>query len=66
MLQLVKQIHYFATMEKLEVAPEKAFFMLLNVKCLGHEIGFETIENNSFQNGIKSKKLLLYSISNVT
>ena len=34
MFQLIEQLHIISTKNKL--APEKSFFMLLNVKCLGH------------------------------
>ena len=39
MLELIKELHKIATKENLKLAPEKSFYMLLEVKFLGHEIG---------------------------
>ena len=42
MFQLIEQLHIISTKHNLELAPEKSFFMLLNVQFLGHEIGYNT------------------------
>ena len=42
MLQLIKQLRDIAKKENLSSAIEKSFFMLLTVKYLGNEIGFNT------------------------
>ena len=44
MFQLIEQLHIFNTKNNLKLAPEKSFFMLLKVKFLGHEIGYNTIK----------------------
>ena len=44
MLQLIEQLHIISTKNNLKLAPEKSFFMLLKVKFLGHEIGYNTIK----------------------
>ena len=44
MFELIKELHKVATKEKLKLAPEKSFYMLLEVKFLGHEIGNNTIK----------------------
>ena len=44
MFQLIEQLHLISTKHNLELAPEKSFFMLLKVKFLGHEIGYNTIK----------------------
>ena len=44
MFQLIEQLHIISTKTNLKLAPEKSFFMLPNVKFLGHEIGYNTIE----------------------
>ena len=44
MFQLIEQLHIFSTKKNLKLAPEKSFFMLLKVKFLGHEIGYNTIK----------------------
>ena len=44
MFQLIKQLHIISTKNNLKLAPEKSFFMLLKVKFLGHEIGYNTIK----------------------
>ena len=44
MFELIKELHKIATKENLKLAPEKSFYMLLNVKFLGHEIGNNTIK----------------------
>ena len=40
MFQLIEQLHIISTKNKHKLAPEKSFFMLLKVKFLGHEIGY--------------------------
>ena len=40
---LIEQ-HFISTKDNLKLAPEKSFFMLLKVKFLGHEIGYNTIK----------------------
>ena len=44
MFQLIEQLHIIGTKNNLKLAPEKTFFMLLKVKFLGHEIGYNTIK----------------------
>ena len=44
MFQLIEQLHIISTKNNLKLAPEKAFFMLLKVKFLGHEIGYNTVK----------------------
>ena len=44
MFQLIKQLHIISTKNNLKFALEKSFFMLLKVKFLGHEIGYNTIK----------------------
>ena len=44
MFQLREQLHINSTKNNLKLAPEKSFFMLLKVKFLGHEIGYNTIK----------------------
>ena len=44
MFQLIEQLHIISTKNYLNLAPEKFFFMLLRVKFLGHEIGYNTIK----------------------
>ena len=45
MFQLIEQLHLISTNHNLKLAPEKSFFMLLKVKFLGHEIGYNTIKH---------------------
>ena len=42
MFQLIEQLHIISTKNNLKLAPEKSFFMLLKVKFLGQEIGYNT------------------------
>ena len=44
MFHLIEQLHCIRTKHNLKLAPEKSFFMLLKVKFLGHEIGYNTIK----------------------
>ena len=44
MFELIKELHKIATKEKLKLAPEKSFYMLLKVKFIGHEIENNTIK----------------------
>ena len=44
MFELIKELHKIATKENLKLAPKKSFYMLLEVKFLGHEIGNNTIK----------------------
>ena len=44
MFQLIEQLHIISTKNNFKLAPEKSFFMLLKVKFLGHEIGYNTIK----------------------
>ena len=44
MFQPLEQLHFISTENNLELVPEKSFFMLLKVKLLGHEIGYNTIK----------------------
>ena len=54
MFKLIEQLHLISTKHNLKLAPEKSVFMLLKVKLLGHEIGFNAIKNNH-------SKLLLFT-----
>ena len=42
MFQLIEQLHIISTKNNLKLAPEKFFFMMVKVKFLGHEIGYNT------------------------
>ena len=44
LFQFIEQLHVISTKHNLKLAPEKSFFMLLKVKFLGHEIGYNTIQ----------------------
>ena len=44
MFQLIEHLHMISTKNNLQRAPEKSFFMLLKVKLLGHETGYNTIK----------------------
>ena len=44
MFQFIEQLHIISTKNNLKLAPEKSLFMLLKVKILGHEIGYNTIK----------------------
>ena len=44
MFQLIEQLHIINTKHTLKLLPEKSFFMLLKVKFLRHEIGYNTIK----------------------
>ena len=44
MFQLIEQLHIISTKNNYKLAPEKSFFMLLKVKFLGYEIGYNTIK----------------------
>ena len=55
MFQLIEQIHIFSTTNNLKLAPEKLFFMLLKVKFLGHEIGYNTIKPIHSKIAVKHK-----------
>ena len=44
MFQFIEQLDIISTKNNLKLAPEKSFFMLLKVKFLGHEIGYNTIK----------------------
>ena len=44
MFQLIEQLHIISTKNNLKLAPEISIFMLLKVKFLGHEIGYNTIK----------------------
>ena len=39
MFQLIELLHIISTKNNRKLAPEKSFFMLLEVKLPGHEIG---------------------------
>ena len=45
MFQLEEQLHIISTKNNFKLAPEKSFSMLLKVKFLGHEIGYNTIKS---------------------
>ena len=42
MFQLAEQLHFISTKNNFLFASEKSIFMLLQVKVLGHEIGYKT------------------------
>ena len=42
LFQLIEQLYIISTKNNLKLAPEKSFFMLLKVKFLGHENGYNT------------------------
>ena len=44
MFQLIEHLHIISTKNNLKLAPEKSFSMLLKVKFLRHEIGYNTIK----------------------
>ena len=44
LFQLIEQLHIISTKNNLKLAPQKSFFMLLKVKFLGQEIGYNTIK----------------------
>ena len=46
MFHFIEQLHLISTKHNLKLAPEKSFFMLLKVKFLGHQIGYNTIKPN--------------------
>ena len=50
MFQLIEQLHNISTKNNLKLAPEKPFFMLLKVKFLGLEIGYQYHQTHTFQN----------------
>ena len=60
MFQLIEQLHIISTKNNLELAPEISFFMLLKVKLLGHEIGYNTIKP------IRSKIAAIHKIPSPT
>ena len=60
MFQLIEQLHIVSTKNNLKLAPEKSFFMLLKVKFLGHEIGYNTIKP------IRSKLAAIHKIPSPT
>ena len=44
MFQLIEQLHIISTKNNLKLAPEKSFFMLIKVKFLGHENGYNVVK----------------------
>ena len=44
LFQLIEQLHIISTKHNLKLVPLKSFFMLLKVKFLGHEIGYNIIK----------------------
>ena len=44
MFQLIEQLYIIRTKNNLKLAPEKSFVMLLKVKFVGHEIGYNTFK----------------------
>ena len=60
MFQLKEQFHIISTKNNLKLAPEKSFFMLLKVKFVGHEIGYNTIKP------IPSQKAAIHKIPSPT
>ena len=45
MYQLIEQLHIISSKNNVKLAREKSFFMLPEVKFLGHEIGYNTIKS---------------------
>ena len=60
LFQLIEQLHLISTKHNLKLAPEKSFFMLLKIKFLGHEIGYNTIKP------IHSKIAAIHKIPSLT
>ena len=60
MFQLIEQLHIIRAKNNLKLAPQKFFFMLLKVKFLGHEIGYNTIKP------ISSKTAVIHKIPSPT
>ena len=58
--QLIEQLHVISTRNNVKLAAEKSFFVLLKVKFLGHEIGYNNIKP------IHSKVAALHKISSPT
>ena len=56
MFQLIENLHIIITKHNLKVAPEKSFFMLLKVKFLGHESGYDTMK------AIHSKSVAIHKL----
>ena len=44
MFQLIEQLHIISIKNNLKLTPAKSFFMLLKVKFLGHETGYNTMK----------------------
>ena len=59
MFQLIEQLHIISTKNNLKLAPEKSFSMLLKIKFLGHEIGYNTIKPIHSKIALFIKSLLL-------
>ena len=60
MSKLIEQHHPINKKHNLKLAPEKSFFMLLKLKFLRHEIGYNTIKS------IHSKKAAVHKIPSPT
>ena len=58
--QPIEHLHVISTKHNLKLAPEKSFFMLLKVKLLGNEIGYNTIIH------IYSKIAVIHKIASPT
>ena len=58
--RLIEQLHIISTKNNLQLAPEKSFFMILQVKFLGHEIDYNTFKP------IHSKIAAIHKISSPT
>ena len=59
MLQLIKQLHGIANNKNLKRASEKIFLMLLTVKYLCNEVGFNTFGTIQSTTAAIRKKFLL-------
>ena len=44
MFQFIEQLHIIGIKNNFNLAPEKSFFVLLKLKFLGHEFGYNTIK----------------------
>ena len=50
MLEVIEQLYQTCISNKLNIAPEKSFYILLTVKFLGHENGNSTVKLISSKN----------------
>ena len=60
MFQLIEQLHIISTKNNLKLAPEKSFFMVLQVEFFGHEIDYKTSKP------VNSKNAAIHKIASPT